>query len=153
MCVRISSVLLLFFAYIFCCTSCEEEQQINPKTLKGRWELERGFRNQKETSTLAGTYFLFEAGSKMKTNLPVVPEELMDYELDKLTLQQKSSPPVKYEILTLNDSSLILGLEFRGMQFELRLQRAEDSLDSNIQQTWPYQQEPKPTSEDSTSDE
>lgn len=154
MCARISFLTLLVLTCTFCCISCEEDQHIDPKTLTGRWELVQGFRNKKETATLAGTYFLFENGSKMKTNLPVGSEEQMEYELDKLSIQQKSSPPVKYEILTLNDTSLILGLELRGMQFELRLRRAEDvpSPESGSQQTWPYQQEAQSNSESSTSD-
>lgn len=152
MCVRISYFFLLALSCTLYCTSCDEgEQTISPQRLNGRWELAQGFRNKKETATLAGTYFLFEDGAKMKTNLPVGPEEQMNYELEKFTILQKSSPPLKYEIITLSDTSLILGFELRGMQFELRLRRASTSSETDASQPSPNPQEPVPAMNDTTS--
>jgi hypothetical protein len=146
MCPRISSVTMLILACSICSTSCEDEQKIDPQTLKGRWEIVKGLRNQKETETLAGTYFEFEDGAKMITNLPVGPEERMDFELDEQTILQKSSPPVKYEILGLSDTSLILGLELRGMQFEMHFQRGAATPKSDALDTWPHETEAVPES-------
>ncbi|MCC6411508.1 MAG: hypothetical protein IT270_07600 [Saprospiraceae bacterium] len=92
--------------------------------LTGRWELVRGFRNAKETETLAGTYFRFEEQGKMQTNLPLgANEEAMDFTLDKNEIIQSGPMPIKYTIQKLTDSDLILVLELRGMQFEMHLKR------------------------------
>ena len=152
MCTRISSLPLLLLTCTFCFTSCEEEQKVDPQMLKGRWEIVKGFRNQNETETLAGTYFLFEDGNKMKTNLPVGPEEFMDFELDKNTIKQKSSPPVKYQIIALNDSTLVLGLELRGMQFEMHFQKGANTPESNLIKPWTDEQTPASVPADSNSE-
>lgn len=59
----------------------------------------------------------------MITNLPVGPEQYMPFEVKDNKLTQKSTPAIAYEIRTLNDTALVLGLELRGMQFELHLQK------------------------------
>lgn len=113
-----SSVLLLF--------SCEDESKANQSSLIGRWEIVKGFRNQKETETLSGTYFRFNDDGRMQTNLPIGPEEPMEYAVSHNEIRQKSSPPVKYIIQSITDSTLVIGMELRGMQFEMHLRRAPE---------------------------
>ncbi len=114
-----------FVSFVFF-HSCNTNPGIQPHALHGRWELQEGFRNQKATETLSGTYFFFEEGNKMKTNLPVGPEMLVPFELESQTIRQKTSPEIKYKILQITDSSLFLGLELRGMQFEFRLRKTKE---------------------------
>lgn len=122
---RIASFALLVFLSVLLAQSCIEDAKGSSYALEGRWELERGYRNQRETGTLNGTYFQFGADGKMITNLPVGPEAPMAYEIEKAIIRQKSTPPVEYEIRSYSDSALILGLVLRGMQFELHLRRAD----------------------------
>ncbi len=114
--------LLLPFLLI---TACVDDPKINSLSVEGRWELVRGLRNGQETGTLSGTYFQFGADGKMITNLPVGPEVSVDYEQSKSTIYQKSASPIEFLIRSLNDSSMVLGFELRGMQFELFLRRKE----------------------------
>jgi hypothetical protein len=106
--------------------SCIEDGNKNSTALEGRWDLVKGLRNQQETGTLSGTYFQFGADGKMITNLPVGPEVAMEYDLSQSTIQQKSNPPVEYTIRSISDTTLVLSLEMRGMQFELYLRRAKE---------------------------
>ncbi len=50
----------------------------------------------------------------------------MEYDLSQSTIQQKSNPPVEYTIRSISDTTLVLSLEMRGMQFELYLRRAKE---------------------------
>lgn len=130
-------------------SACEEESKIDKRSLEGRWEIVKGLRNHTETETLSGTYFLFEGNGKMMTNLPVGPEELTDYEFVKDKIHQKSSPVVEYQILELTDTTLTLGLELRGMQFEMHFRRAKpEQPTSEPMNTFPQDQQdsaPAPT--------
>ena len=103
--------------------SCTDDSQ-NTALLYGRWELVQGFRNQKVTETLTGTYFRFGSDGKMQTNLPIGPEDPVDFTVDGSEIVQKSTPPVRYQIQELTDSLLVLNLELRGMQFEMHLRRS-----------------------------
>lgn len=122
---RLSVFTLACFSAILLVWSCDDETKSNNLALIGRWEIVRGFRNQKATETLIGTYFQFGDDGKMQTNLPIGPEEPMDFSVNNNEIRQKSTPPVKYIIKSLSDSSLVLDLELRGMQFEMHFQRAE----------------------------
>jgi hypothetical protein len=78
----------------------------------------------------------------MMTNLPVGPEVLTDFEFVKDKIQQKSSPVVEYQILELTDTSLTLGLELRGMQFEMHFQpAAQEQVPAESMNTWPHNQQ------------
>lgn len=105
-------------------TGCEDEKTKQQALLTGRWELVRGFRNAKETETLAGTYFRFEEQGKMQTNLPLgANENAVDFTLEKNEIIQSGPMPIKYTIQKLTDTELILVLELRGMQFEMHMKR------------------------------
>lgn len=114
---------LFFWLLLF--SSCFDDHKTISQSIEGRWEIVRGLRNGQETGTLLGTYFRFGADGKMITNLPVGPEAPVEYELGKSTIYQKSVSPIEYSIRSLSDSSMVLGFELRGMQFELYLTKAE----------------------------
>ncbi|MCC6459989.1 MAG: hypothetical protein IT260_05945 [Saprospiraceae bacterium] len=119
---RLSSLLCCGLTLL--AVSCENDSPDNRLALTGRWELTKGFRNKRETGTLGGTYFLFREDGKMQTNLPIGPEEPMDFTLSKNEIRQKSTPPVRYQIQNLSDSMLVLSFELRGMQFEMHFRKA-----------------------------
>lgn len=123
---RLYLFVFTVFSILVIFSSCEDETRNNRQLLVGRWEIIQGFRNQRETQTLSGTYFQFGNDGMMQTNLPVGPEEPMAYTLSATEIRQKSIPPINYQIQSLNDSSLILNMEMRGMQFEMRFRRATE---------------------------
>lgn len=124
MLVRLFAIFLTCISAALFVFSCEDETKSNHLALIGRWEIISGLRNQKPTETLSGTYFRFGDDGKMQTNLPIGPEEPMEYTVSRNEIRQKSTPPVKYLIQGITDSTLALSLELRGMQFEMRFRRA-----------------------------
>jgi len=129
---RLTTLTLASLSAVLLFHACEDETKNNSLTLVGRWELVRGFRNQKPTETLAGTYFQFGQDGKMKTNLPVTAEEPTGYEVNRNEIRQKSTPPIRYAIRSLSDSNLVLGLELRGMLFEMHFKRVFESKPGDI---------------------
>lgn len=130
---RLISLALMCMSIFFSLSSCDDEAKNNSAVLIGRWEIVRGFRNQKPTETLAGTYFQFGEDGKMQTNLPIGPEEPMDYTVGSQEIRQKSIPPMKYTIHNISDSSLVLGFQLRGMQFEMHFRRVFPSDPDTLQ--------------------
>lgn len=129
---RHSLLILISFSAVLLVCSCDDETKSNNLALIGRWELVQGFRNQRATETLNGTYFHFSDDGKMQTNLPIGPEEPMDYSVNNNEIRQKSTPPIKYVIQSLSDSTLVLNLELRGMQFEMHFRRAVKAAEEPV---------------------
>ncbi len=117
------SLLFVVFCLPLLLIACEDDTEKTRASLLGRWELVKGFRNQKQTETLEGVFFQFGAEGKMTTNLPVGTEAPVGYELNQNEILQKSPQPVVYRIKSLNDSSLVLTMEMRGIPFEFQLQK------------------------------
>jgi hypothetical protein len=113
--------LLLSISIAF--PSCKNESELNRQKLIGNWELTSGKRNGKETESLSGTVFSFGADSKMETNLPVGIESPADYEVSDKEINQKGRSEIKYKIIDLSDTTLILGLEMRGTEFEMQMKK------------------------------
>ena len=51
--------------------------------------------------------------------------------LTQTTIKQKVSPQVEYLVQQLTDTSLVLGLELRGMQFVMHFRRGDDVPPNN----------------------
>ena len=129
---RFSVLTLTCFSTLVLVSSCNDETKNNSLALIGRWEIVQGFRNQRPTATLGGTYFQFGEDGKMQTNLPIGPEEPMEYTVSRNEIRQKSTPPLKYIIRSLSDSMLILNMELRGMQFEMHFQRVTEPAEGTL---------------------
>lgn len=128
------SVRTIFFG-TFCLavsilSSCTDDAPEITHSVVGRWELVKGLRAQKQTGTLAGIYFEFGADGKMKTNMPSGTDAAYDYELKKNVILQKSSPELKYQVISANDTFLVLSTELRSVQFDLYLRLAPPVMDS-----------------------
>ena len=129
----VATCLSTFFLF----AGCEEDTSKTQALIIGRWELSKGFRNQKETETLQGVFFQFGADGKMFTNLPVGADVPTDYELKKNEIVQKSPQPVTYLVQSATDSTLILTMEMRGMQFEMLLHRVLPPTETAPQDSLP----------------
>lgn len=115
-------------------SACENESEKNQAALVGRWELTRGLRNQVETPTLQGVYYQFGADGKMQTNLPIGAEAPTEYVVKKMEIEQHSSQPVTYHIVSLTDSQLTLSLDMHGVPFEFQFRRAAEPTDTPAEQ-------------------
>ncbi len=125
---------MLFIAG-FCCTAicffaCIDASKPPLPSIVGRWELAQGLRAQKPTELLSGVYFQFGADGLMTTNLPAVAETAVPYEIKKNDILQKSQPPIVYHVVSASDSTLVLAMEMRGVQFDLKLRKAAVTSDS-----------------------
>ncbi len=118
----------LFSFALLCSCNGSEKAPVSEKSLEGRWELVRGFRNQRETKTLTGTYFLFSADGHLTTNLPIGAEEPFPFRIVKDTIEHLTSPPLQYIIESYTDSTLVLSFSLRGLPFELHFRRADSIL-------------------------
>lgn len=118
--------LLLFAA-------CGGDNEKTQASIQGRWELVKGFRNQKETETLQGVFFQFGVDGKMITNLPIGVDAPVDYALQKNEIHQKSPQPVVYKIQNVTDSTLVLAMEMRGVLFEMQLKKAQPPAEASPQ--------------------
>ena len=106
---------------------CQNEDEQIRQMLTGRWELSRAFRNDRATETLKGTYFVFSAAGKMETNLPVGADAPATFTIrkDKI-IEQQSPQKIKYLIKEISDTALVLGLELRGIRFDMFLKRTKN---------------------------
>lgn len=112
----------LLWACFFC--ACTDDSQLQRDHLNGRWVLVSAARDDRPTETLEGVYFQFSPDDTMQTNLPIGPETPMPFQVSKGTLtQQYPSQTIEYNIRSLNDSSLTLAMEMRGMLFVLNLKK------------------------------
>lgn len=111
--------LLLVFA------ACgEDATEKNTVLIQGRWAIYKALRNHKVTGTLEGIYFQFDNNGALTTNLPTGPEEPAPFVVKNSRLEhQYPGKAVVYDIISLNDSLLTLGLELRGIPFELYLKK------------------------------
>ncbi len=125
-------ISLIFLLWLF--AACEDDTIKKTQTLVyGRWELAKGFRNQKETETLQGVFFHFGTDGKMTTSLPVGADAPTEFELNKNEILQKSPQPVTYRIQSATDSTLVLTMEMRGMQFEMHLVKSDTLSEGDFQ--------------------
>lgn len=118
----------LFYTFLlaFCllCPACEDQDKQYRDNIVGRWELAEGLRDAQPTESLEGTYFVFGADGQMSTSLPVGDGTPTAYTLQKGVVRQSVEPPVDYRIQTCADSLLVLTMQLRGVDFELRLRKA-----------------------------
>ncbi len=119
--------LLVAGALLGLVQGCQNEDEQIRQMLTGRWELSRAFRNDKSTETLKGTFFVFSATGKMETNLPVGADAPAPYKIRKDRIIEQQSPrKIKYLIKEISDTALVLGLELRGIRFDMFLKRAKN---------------------------
>jgi hypothetical protein len=119
--------LLVAGALLGLVQGCQNEDEQIRQMLTGRWELSRAFRNDKSTETLKGPYFVFSATGKMETNLPVGADVPAPYKIRKDRIIEQQSPrKIKYLIKEISDTALVLGLELRGIRFDMFLKSAKN---------------------------
>ena len=123
---QIKSALFLASSLLFAAACGSGEQTTLEKNdLLGRWELERAWRNGKQTETLTGTFYEFTDAGTMTTNLtPMLTEENFSFSFSDDEIVQKGSSPVTYKVESLSDSSMVLSMIINNFPFRLQLKKA-----------------------------
>ena len=89
--------------------------------LSHRWLLDKGFRNEKETNSLAGLYFDFNTSGEVTTNLNGQDERLT-YKLDgEDIIEIAGTEGVFLNIIELSETKLVLQTDIQGYTFKFVL--------------------------------
>ena len=89
--------------------------------LSHRWLLDKGFRNEKETDSLAGLYFDFDTSGEVTTNLNG-QDEILTYKLDgEDIIELAGTEGVFLNIIELSETKLILQTDIQGYMFKFVL--------------------------------
>jgi hypothetical protein len=89
--------------------------------LSHRWLLDKGFRNEKETDSLAGLYFDFNTSGEVTTNLNGQDERLT-YELEgEDIISLAGTEGVFLNIMELSETKLVLQTDIQGYTFKFVL--------------------------------
>lgn len=108
-------------------SATNQKPEYEKNELLGRWELQRGFRNGKETETLTGTYYEFSEET-MKTNLtPTTMETTYEYNYSDNEIKQKGEIPLVYAVDSLNADFLQLSVTINSFPFKLELRKSQPS--------------------------
>ncbi len=123
-----SFITLSLFVILSILSACKDEPKqpaFSQNLLTGRWEIDKAWRNGKQTETLTDTYYEFDEDGKMRTNLtPTLLDDEFDYEFSGTEIMQKSEPPVTYTIENLTDSLLVFKMTINNYPFRLQLKSA-----------------------------
>lgn len=113
-------LFILICILSFFIQGCHNKEAIF-NNLSHRWLLEKGFRNEKETDSLAGLYFDFDTSGEVTTNLNGQDERLT-YKLDgEDIIELAGMEGVFLNILELSETKLILQTDIQGYTFKFVL--------------------------------
>lgn len=107
--------LLSFFVQ-----GCHNKEAIL-NNLSHKWLLDKGFRNEKETDSLAGLYFDFNKSGEVTTNLNGQDERLT-FKLDgEDIIELAGTEGVFLNIMELSETKLVLQTDIQGYTFKFVL--------------------------------
>ena len=113
-------LFILICILSFFIQGCHNKEAIF-NNLSHRWLLEKGFRNEKETDSLAGLYFDFDTSGEVTTNLNGQDERLT-YKLDgEDIIELAGTEGVFLNIIELSETKLILQTDIQGYMFKFVL--------------------------------
>jgi hypothetical protein len=113
-------LFILICILSFFIQGCHNKEAIF-NNLSHRWLLEKGFRNEKETDSLAGLYFDFDTSGEVTTNLNGQDERLT-YKLDgEDIIELAGTEGVFLNIIELSETKLILQTDIQGYTFKFVL--------------------------------
>lgn len=113
-------LFILICILSFFIQGCHNKEAIF-NNLSHRWLLEKGFRNEKETDSLAGLYFDFDTSGEVTTNLNGQDERLT-YKLDgEDIIELAGMEGVFLNIIELSETKLILQTDIQGYTFKFVL--------------------------------
>jgi hypothetical protein len=89
--------------------------------LSHRWLLDKGFRNEKETDSLAGLYFDFNKSGEVTTNLNGQDERLTFKLNGEDVIELNGTESLFLNIVELTDAKLVLQTNIQGYTFKFVL--------------------------------
>lgn len=107
--------LLSFFVQ-----GCHNKEAIL-NNLSHRWLLDKGFRNEKETDSLAGLYFDFNTSGEVTTNLNGQDERLTFKLEGEDIIELAGTEGIFLNIMELSDTKLVLQTDIQGYTFKFVL--------------------------------
>ena len=107
--------LLSFFVQ-----GCHNKEAIL-NNLSHRWLLDKGFRNEKETDSLAGLYFDFNTSGEVTTNLNGQDERLTFKLEGEDIIELSGTGGVFLNIIELSETKLVLQTDIQGYIFKFVL--------------------------------
>lgn len=115
------SFLVLLLSVVFL-QSCHNKEAIIGN-LSYRWVLDKGFRNEKLTDSLAGLYFEFNKSGEVTTNLNGQDERLT-YKLNGEDIIELAGTEVVFlNIMELSEAKLVFQTEIQGYTFKFDLSK------------------------------
>ncbi len=120
----------LLLAVVLLWSSCGDGKEASDGLagrLMGRWELEKAWRNGRQTETLAGIYYEFADGNVLTTNMtPSLQEESYVYEVKGQQIVEKTGREVLYTISEFQDSVMSISLTIHDFPFRLMVRRTTE---------------------------
>ena len=107
--------LLSFFVQ-----GCHNKEAIL-NNLSHRWLLDKGFRNEKETDSLAGLYFDFNTSGEVTTNLNGQDERLTFKLEGEDIIELAGTEGIFLNIMELSETKLVLQTDIQGYTFKFVL--------------------------------
>ena len=121
---------------LLACQNEPQQSDFDQSRLTGRWEIDKAWRNGKQTETLTGTYYEFGEDGAMRTNLtPTLVEDEFSYDFSGNEIKQKSEPAVIYTVQSLTDSLLVFSMTINKFPFRLQLRKALPPTEGNADPT------------------
>lgn len=112
--------LAIIFLLSFLFEGCHNKEAILDN-LSHRWLLDKGFRNEKETDSLAGLYFDFNSSGEVTTNLNG-QDERMTYKLNGEDIIELAGTEVVFlNIMELSETKLIVQTDIQGYMFKFEM--------------------------------
>lgn len=123
----LKSLSYSFFLILISFAACTSDvETLDADLLYGHWNLKTAQRNGEPTETLAGTSFEFAKNGKITTNFNVDGNESTgDFEIQGMTIIQKSNPEVSYSVQILEENKLVLLTKLANFDFMLNLEKSK----------------------------
>lgn len=121
---KIFFVPALFFFMLSSCQDDARQIEFDKKQLLGRWEIDKAWRNGKQTETLTDTYYEFDQEGNMRTNLtPSLVEDEFPFSFSGNEIHQNSEPEIIYTVENLTDSLLLFSMTINQIPFRIQLKK------------------------------
>ncbi len=113
---------VLILGLVFFSFGCKEKV-LKPSALPGYWKLQKATRENQATTTLDNTWLEF-SGNQANTNLPLGIGETLTFSTKNDLLTLKGVGEQTFQVLAMDDSTMQLSFETRGIEFKIDLSKS-----------------------------
>ncbi len=119
---RYKWMLSLFTTSFILMTACRSDKA-KSEQLRGIWQLTSATRNGQDAASLEKVFYHFTKDSVLTNFTMKGEEEQASFKIQQDKLIQNTEPPIQYQILHFDDTSMELSTELKGFEFKLMLQK------------------------------